>query len=47
MLGDGLRVSQIGEKTGFASASYFSSCFKNEFGISAKQYEQQLSTNTR
>ena len=42
LMGKGLQVSQIGDRVGFSSATYFSSCFKTEYGKTVKQYEQQL-----
>jgi AraC-like DNA-binding protein len=42
LMGKGLQVSQIGDKVGFSSATYFSSCFKTEYGKTVKQFEQQL-----
>lgn len=38
-LGKGKQVAEIAEDTGFANLTYFSSCFKTEFGASYKQYE--------
>lgn len=43
LMGTGLQVSQIGDKVGFSSATYFSSCFKTQYGKTVKQYEQELS----
>ncbi|NQZ12252.1 MAG: helix-turn-helix transcriptional regulator [Algicola sp.] len=42
LMGKGLQVSQIGDQVGFSSATYFSSCFKTEYGKTVKQYEQQI-----
>ena len=39
LMGKGLQVSQIGDRIGFSSATYFSSCFKTEYGKTVKQYE--------
>jgi len=35
-------VSEIAYKVGFNNVSYFSSCFKKEFGCSATEYAGQL-----
>jgi AraC-like DNA-binding protein len=34
-------LSDIAEKTGFGSYSYFSKAFKKHFGVSPKDYRQQ------
>jgi len=34
-----LQIMQIAEKVGFSSCSYFIKCFKDEFGITPKQYQ--------
>ncbi|MBQ6822271.1 MAG: response regulator, partial [Bacteroidales bacterium] len=36
-----LPVAEISARTGFRSASYFSSCFKGSFGITPKQYRNR------
>ncbi|MEO1035395.1 MAG: two-component regulator propeller domain-containing protein [Pseudomonadota bacterium] len=42
LLGRGLRITQIAESVGFSNSSYFSSCFKTEYGYTVKQYESKL-----
>lgn len=42
LLQSGRRVSQIYHEVGFASHSYFSSCFKAKFGKTPKAYQQDL-----
>ncbi|QQX81256.1 helix-turn-helix transcriptional regulator [Shewanella sp. KX20019] len=37
-----LQIAQICEKVGFSSSSYFTKCFRREFGVSPKQYQLQL-----
>ncbi len=37
------RIKEIYEKVGFKSSSYFSSCFREEFGVTPKQYREQIS----
>jgi signal transduction histidine kinase/ligand-binding sensor domain-containing protein/DNA-binding response OmpR family regulator len=39
-INNGLQITQISQKVGFTSLPYFSSCFKEEFGVSIKKYEQ-------
>jgi AraC-like DNA-binding protein len=41
LVASGRQVAQIGHDVGFSSGSYFSSCFKAEYGMTVKQYEQQ------
>lgn len=36
-----LQIMQISEKVGFSSCSYFTKCFKEEFGITPKKYQAQ------
>ena len=43
LLKDGYQVSLIADECGFNSISYFSSCFKAQYGIPPKKYQQ---TNT-
>lgn len=38
-----LTVAQIADEVGFSSTTYFSSCFKAEFGMTVKEYEQKHS----
>ncbi len=44
LLAEGFQVSQIVEKTGFSSISYFGTCFKAEFGMTPKQYQMRQRT---
>ncbi len=39
-LKDGYQVSQVADDCGFNSLSYFSQCFKAQFGMSPKKYQQ-------
>ncbi|MCJ8269013.1 MAG: DNA-binding response regulator, partial [Psychrosphaera sp.] len=41
LLGRGFQVARISDEVGFSSPSYFSSCFKAEFGMTVKQYEKK------
>lgn len=41
LLGKGLQIAQIADNIGFSSTTYFNTCFKAEFGKSAKQYERE------
>ncbi|MCW8879968.1 MAG: helix-turn-helix transcriptional regulator [Kangiellaceae bacterium] len=41
LLNSGLQVSQISDRVGFANATYFSTCFKNKYGMTVKQYEKK------
>ncbi len=40
LLKKGYQVSQVGDNCGFNSISYFSQCFKAQFGMSPKKYQQ-------
>ncbi len=40
LLKDGYQVSQIADNCGFNSVSYFSSCFKAQYGMPPKKYQQ-------
>jgi len=40
LLKDGYQVSRVADDCGFNSLSYFSQCFKAQFGLSPKQYQQ-------
>jgi len=42
LFGQGLQVNQLCYEVGFNTPSYFISCFKEEFGMTVKEYEQQL-----
>ncbi|MBL4814167.1 MAG: helix-turn-helix transcriptional regulator [Shewanella sp.] len=37
-----LQVTQIVDRVGFSSCSYFVKCFKQEFGVTPKQYQLEL-----
>jgi signal transduction histidine kinase/DNA-binding response OmpR family regulator len=39
-------ISEIMYDVGFSNLSYFAKCFKNEFGLSPKEYQQRESKNT-
>jgi signal transduction histidine kinase/DNA-binding response OmpR family regulator/ligand-binding sensor domain-containing protein len=39
-------ISEIMYEVGFSNLSYFAKCFKSEFGISPKEYQQRESKNT-
>ncbi len=41
-LKDGYQVSQVADDCGFNSLSYFSQCFKAQFGMSPKQYQSKI-----
>jgi len=41
-LKDGCQVSQVADDCGFNSLSYFSQCFKAQFGLSPKQYQSKV-----
>lgn len=41
LVSEGLGVEETARLTGFASASYFSSAFKRQYGRSPKQYQRQ------
>ncbi len=41
------RVSEIGYMVGFGSASYFSKCFKAQFGMKPGEFNQDLPTSPR
>jgi signal transduction histidine kinase/ligand-binding sensor domain-containing protein/CheY-like chemotaxis protein len=38
-LKNGFQVSIVSDKCGFSSVSYFCRCFKNKYGVTAKQYQ--------
>lgn len=40
LLKDGYQVSQVADDCGYNSLSYFSQCFKAQFGLSPKNYQQ-------
>lgn len=39
-------VSETMYKVGFSSLSYFSKCFKSEFGLTPKEYQQQMTAKS-
>ncbi len=41
LLDEKMTVQEVSNTTGFASASYFSSAFKQKYGLSPKQYQKQ------
>lgn len=45
LLRNGINVTQTAEQCGFNSPSYFSACFKKQFGLTAKQYTKEQLTN--
>lgn len=38
LLKEGMRISEVCERVGFNSASYFAKCFKMQFGMSPREY---------
>lgn len=42
LLAEGVQISLVAYETGFSSPSYFSSCFKEEFGVSPKAFVESL-----
>ena len=44
LLDEGLPVSQVSERLGFSSASYFSAVFKRETGYTPGAYRKRLKT---
>ena len=45
LLKDGYQVSLIADECGFNSISYFSSCFKAQYGMPPKKYQQTANDN--
>ncbi|ALU44198.1 hypothetical protein AT705_15310 [Pseudoalteromonas rubra] len=45
LLRSGINVTQTAEQCGFNSPSYFSACFKKQFGLTAKQYAKDQMTS--
>jgi signal transduction histidine kinase/ligand-binding sensor domain-containing protein/CheY-like chemotaxis protein/AraC-like DNA-binding protein len=45
-IGSQLQVSEVADMVGFANVTYFSTCFKAEFGESYKKFEDKSITNT-
>ena len=41
LLGEQLSIEEISDIVGYSSASYFSSAFKQKYGLSPKQYQKQ------
>jgi AraC-like DNA-binding protein len=41
LLENGLTVSEVAEKVGFGTSSYFTKCFQDEFGIKPSKYKKQ------
>lgn len=41
LLESGLTVSEVAEKVGFGTSSYFTKCFQDEFGIKPSKYKKQ------
>ena len=40
-----LTIAQVAYRVGFSTPRYFSSCFKEQFGISPKDFLDQLRKN--
>ncbi|MCJ8273010.1 MAG: helix-turn-helix domain-containing protein, partial [Psychrosphaera sp.] len=40
LLKQGMQVNRVADECGFSSHSYFASCFKAKFAMTAKQYQQ-------
>ena len=38
-LKEGYQINLVGDKCGFSSASYFSTCFKKKYGVTPKKYQ--------
>ncbi len=44
LLASGMQAGQVTDDVGFSSQSYFTACFKAEFGLTPKQYQQSTQT---
>lgn len=42
LLKEGYRITEVFERTGFGSSSYFAKCFKAKFGVLPKDYTESL-----
>ncbi len=47
LLVEGKQVSWVSDVVGFSSNTYFSTCFKEQFGITPKKYQQKMQTKIR
>ncbi|UAA38831.1 response regulator [Paraneptunicella aestuarii] len=45
LVNKGLLVAEVSDKVGFSNATYFSSCFKEEFGVSFREFENLREKN--
>lgn len=41
LVNQGLPVKEVGFMVGFASQSYFNKCFKNQFGVTPKEFQNK------
>lgn len=41
LLNDGFRVSEVTEMLNFSASSYFAKCFKAEYGVNPKEYQER------